>query len=159
MTSSQSNFEVHEWVEVQNINNTDIWLPAQIIQIKNNDQYIIVYNNDNYHNQEVINKDRIRKLGSNLDLSPKEILNQQQKELIKKLIKEKLNGKLVDIGADGNCLYRAFAEFLYGQQDLYPNVRKQCHQQLIQDREKYISFLTTLRWIFVLAYITQIQEN
>ena len=41
------------------------------------------------------------------------------------------------IHADGNCLYRCFAKFIYGKQSTHMSVRKSIWGHILKDRQSY----------------------
>ncbi|TMS39032.1 hypothetical protein L596_005626 [Steinernema carpocapsae] len=49
---------------------------------------------------------------------------------------------IVEMGGDGNCMFRAVAHQMYGDQDMHGEVRKLCMDYMDKNRSEFMSFLT-----------------
>jgi len=61
-------------------------------------------------------------------------------ELAKKLATKGLH--ITRVGKDGNCLFRAVAHQLYGDQEMHDAVRRQCMDYMEQERDHFSQFVT-----------------
>ena len=51
------------------------------------------------------------------------------------------NFRIVEIGRDGNCLFRAVAHQVYGDEDEHRMVRLKCMEYILNDKEYFSSFI------------------
>jgi OTU domain-containing protein 5 len=50
--------------------------------------------------------------------------------------------KIVPMGKDGNCMFRAVAHQLYGDQEMYDTIRKNCVAYMEKERDHFSQFVT-----------------
>ena len=49
--------------------------------------------------------------------------------------------RIIEIGRDGNCLFRSIAHQAYGDEDLHKMIRKKCMEYLLSEKEYFADFI------------------
>ena len=155
-------FQVFNRVDLKLID-SDFWVVGMIVDINNEkEQLCIKYtNNENNFQEEWINihSQRIapvgkhtKSVGTGTLLSAEEInqklfknrkfitLNQSQEEKIKTNI-EKLHFFIKKMEGDGNCMFRAVSDQVYGNEDFHNIIREKCMDYLLIEREFFSQFV------------------
>ena len=155
-------FQVFNRVDLKLID-SDFWVVGMIVDINNEkEQLCIKYtNNENNFKEEWINihSQRIapvgkytKSVGTGTLLSADEInqklfknrkfitLNQSQEEKIKINI-EKLHFFIKKMEGDGNCMFRAVSDQVYGNEDFHNIIREKCMDYLLIEREFFSQFV------------------
>ena len=155
-------FQVFNRVDLKLID-SDFWVVGMIVDINNEkEQLCIKYtNNENNFKEEWINihSQRIapvgkytKSVGTGTLLSADEInqklfknrkfitLNQSQEEKIKTNI-EKLHFFIKKMEGDGNCMFRAVSDQVYGNEDFHNIIREKCMDYLLIEREFFSQFV------------------
>ena len=155
-------FQVFNRVDLKLID-CNFWVVGMIVDINNEkEQLCIKYtNNENNFQEEWINihSQRIapvgkhtKSVGTGTLLSAEEInqklfknrkfitLNQSQEEKIKTNI-EKLHFFIKKMEGDGNCMFRAVSDQVYGNEDFHNIIREKCMDYLLIEREFFSQFV------------------
>ena len=155
-------FQVFNRVDLKLID-CNFWVVGMIVDINNEkEQLCIKYtNNENNFREEWINihSQRIapvgkhtKSVGTGTLLSAEEInqklfknrkfitLNQSQEEKIKTNI-EKLHFFIKKMEGDGNCMFRAVSDQVYGNEDFHNIIREKCMDYLLIEREFFSQFV------------------
>ena len=155
-------FQVFNRVDLKLID-SNFWVVGMIVDINNEkEQLCIKYaNNENNFQEEWINihSQRIapvgkhtKSVGTGTLLSAEEInqklfknrkfitLNQSQEEKIKTNI-EKLHFFIKKMEGDGNCMFRAVSDQVYGNEDFHNIIREKCMDYLLIEREFFSQFV------------------
>ena len=120
-------YGIGDWLEVQDTQ-THQWITATVIDKENN--WIVVHFDGwpSKYDQKihaVKHKKRLRALGSGLQETQEEKdIKEEMANFLKEV--EQLNWKLVEVDADGNCLYRCFGIEIYGDTERHMEVRNEC---------------------------------
>ena len=80
------------------------------------------------------------------------LTDEQRKNKIIEMLKEKYKRLLVDERDDGHCLFRTFARFLYGEEDCVPNTSEITEQQIEEGKK-------CKHWLIRDKIINHIQNN
>ena len=155
-------FQVFNRVDLKLID-SDFWVVGMIVDINNEkEQLCIKYTNDennfreewiNIHSQRIAPVGKYTKsVGTGTLLSADEInqklfknrkfitLNQSQEEKIKINI-EKLHFFIKKMEGDGNCMFRAVSDQVYGNEDFHNIIREKCMDYLLIEREFFSQFV------------------
>lgn len=85
-------------------------------------------------------KERLAEFGSFTEKAEVEAAN-NEKNFRKLLFDEKLLN-VVDVSPDGNCLFRAVALQVYGNDELHSEVRKSCCDYMVNNADRFSVFVT-----------------
>ena len=155
-------FQVFNRVDIKLIN-TDYWVIGMIIDINKEKEQLCIKYNDREKNvkEEWINiySQRIapigqhtRGVGTGSLLNAEEInqklfknrkfitLNEDQEAKIKNNI-EKLHFFIKKMKGDGNCMFRAVSDQIYGNEDYHDIIREKCMDYLLIEREFFSQFV------------------
>ena len=155
-------FQVFNRVDLKLIDSNN-WVIGMIIDIDNEKEKLCIKYTDKDHNfqEEWINiySQRIapvgqhtKSVGTGTLLSAEEInqklfknrkfitLNHNQEEKIKSNI-EKLHFFIKKMGGDGNCMFRAVSDQVYGNEDFHYIIREKCMDYLLIEREFFSKFV------------------
>ena len=120
------------------------WEPASIIRISGQSIYVH-YVNWSSKWDEWLNVDadkyKLRLLGAALVESEQERLTKQAEQDFRKGIQDKFGYEVVNMTADGNCLFRGFAHQIYFDQDRHMEVREMCLDYLTREKETFEMFI------------------
>lgn len=84
---------------------------------------------------------RIRKLGEALTATPEEIARKQSDDLFRESLLRDQHFTVVDMKADGNCLFRSFGHQIYGNAELHPRVRQECYDYMLQNGDYFALYV------------------
>ena len=135
-------YGIGDWLEVQDTQ-THQWITATVIDKENN--WIVVHFDGwpSKYDQKihaVKHKKRLRALGSGLQETQEEKdIKEEMNNFLKEI--EQLNWKLVEVDADGNCLYRCFATQIYNDTHKHMLVRNDCCKYMRQNLEFFQNFI------------------
>ena len=155
-------FQVFNRVDLKLID-SDYWVVGMIIDINNEkEQLCIKYTNMEKNIQEEwinIHSQRIAPVGHHTKsagtgtlLSAEEInqklfknrkfitLNESQEEKIKNNL-EQMHFFIKVMGSDGNCMFRAVSDQIYGNEDYHNIIREKCMDYLLIEREFFSQFV------------------
>ena len=133
---------IGDWLEVLDVS-TQQWITATVTDKENN--WIVVHFDGwpNKYDQKIHvgrHKDRLRALGSGLAPDQVELEIQAEMEAFVKGVKD-LGWDLVEIDADGNCLYRCFATEIYGNTDEHLKVRAEGISYMKNNKKFFQNFI------------------
>lgn len=144
------------------------WLEAIVVAVNGNGTIRVHYKGftSKWEEDLPIDSERIKQIGLKSDaqgsgrlLRPNYVADlatneeedseeiQQQKKILMKneeILREELDKiglRIVAIGADGNCLFRAFSHQIYGEEDHFKFIRKKCMEYLDLERDYFSAFL------------------
>ena len=155
-------FQIFNRVDIK-LTDTDYWVIGIIKDInEEKEQLLIKYTNkDKSKKEEWINihSERIAQIGAHTSgsstvnlFSAEEInkklfknrkfitLNKDQEEKIKDKI-EKLDFFIKKMGGDGNCMFRAVSDQVYGNEDYHGIIREKCMKYLLIERQFFSQFV------------------
>ena len=155
-------FQVFNRVDI-NLVGTDFWVIGMIIDINIEKEILCIkYTDKNKNIQEEwinIHSQRIAPVGQHTKgdgtgrlLSAEEInqklfknrkfitLNEDQEEKIKNNL-EKLHFFIKKMGGDGNCMFRAVSDQVYGNEEYHDIIREKCMDYLLIEREFFSQFI------------------
>ena len=155
-------FQVFNRVDIRLID-SDFWVIGMIIDINEEQEKILIKytNKDKTKKEEWINihSSRIAPIGSHTSglssgnlISPDEInkklfknrkfikLNESQEEKIKNNL-EKLSFFIKIMGGDGNCMFRAVSDQIYGNEEYHNIIREKCMKYLLIERQFFSQFI------------------
>ena len=155
-------FQVFNRVDIRLID-SDFWVIGMIIDINEEQEKILIkYTNKKKTKKEEwinIHSERIAQIGSHTSgissgnlLSPDEInkklfiyrkfikLNKDQEEKIKNNL-EKLSFFIKIMGGDGNCMFRAVSDQIYGNEEYHNIIREKCMKYLLIERKFFSQFI------------------
>ena len=155
-------FQVFNRVDIRLID-SDFWVIGMIIDINEEQEKILIKytNKEKTKKEEWINihSERIAQIGSHTSgissgnlISPDEInkklfknrkfikLNKDQEEKIKNNL-EKLSFFIKIMGGDGNCMFRAVSDQIYGNEEYHNIIREKCMKYLLIERKFFSQFI------------------
>ena len=155
-------FQVFNRVDIQLLD-SDYWVIGMITDINEDKKQICVKYTDNKRNikEEWINiySQRISEVGRHtggrgpsVTLSAEEInqklfknrkfitLNEDQEEKIRENL-QKINFLIKQMGGDGNCMFRAVSDQIYGNEDYHNIIREKCMDYLMIERDFFSQFV------------------
>ena len=155
-------FQIFNRVDIELLN-SNYWVIGMIIDINNEKEKLCIKYTDKEKNikEEWINihSQRIAQVGMHTKgvgtgslLNAEEInqklfknrkfitLNEDQEEKIKKNI-EKLHFFIKKMGRDGNCMFRAVSDQVYGNEDYHYIIREKCMDYLLIERDFFSQFI------------------
>lgn len=134
----------------------DTWLEARVIDMTSDKIRIHYYGYSSKFDEWILkNSDRIAEVGSHskayggAKYRQENSNNEHRQKLLEAMrneanFKDKLRQKrlaIKEIGGDGNCLFRAFADQLYADQDQHPFIRQVCMDYIETERDFYKNFV------------------
>eukprot|EP00825_Cyclidium_porcatum_P015769 TRINITY_DN1903_c0_g1_i2.p1 TRINITY_DN1903_c0_g1~~TRINITY_DN1903_c0_g1_i2.p1 ORF type:complete len:668 (+),score=151.99 TRINITY_DN1903_c0_g1_i2:92-2095(+) len=151
-----------------------VWLEALVTQINNNNMIYVHYVGylPKYDEWQDLNSDLVAEVGSfstaygNARIQRiKNHLSEKQQEFIKKIqareqgFQQAIKNKgfnIIAVGMDGNCLFRAVSDQIYGDEQFHKNIRRVCVDYIEQQKEffekytfggpnKFLSYVTHKR--------------
>lgn len=138
----QNTWSVMDWLEVQDT--IDNWEVAMVLEVRNNwikihyDQWSTKWD-ETLH--VVRDKDRIRGLGAAVPKCDMEIEIEEDLKGFRSVLKEKESGEILEMKADGNCLYRGVAQWIYDDQEKYAQVRQETCDYMEAHKDFFKPFL------------------
>lgn len=72
------------------------------------------------------------------ELSKEEI--QEEEDKFEEMM-ESIGMKILDVGGDGNCLFRSIAHQAYGDEEQHRMVRIRCMQYILTEKDYFSSFI------------------
>ena len=155
-------FQIFNRIDIKLID-SDYWVMGMIIDInEEKEQLLIKYTNKDKNKKEEwinIHSQRIAPIGQHTSgissgnlLNAEEInkklfknrkfieLNEDQEEKIKNKL-EKLDFFIKKIGGDGNCMFRAVSDQIYGNEDYHGIIREKCMKYLLIERQFFSQFV------------------
>ena len=155
-------FQIFNRVDIELLN-SNYWVIGMIVDINNEKEQLCIKYTDkeknireewiNLHSQRIAQVGmHTRGLGTGSLLSAEEInqklfknrkfitLNEDQEEKIKKNI-EKLHFFIKQMGRDGNCMFRAVSDQVYGNEEYHNIIREKCMDYLLIERDFFSQFV------------------
>jgi len=135
-------YGIGDWLEVQDTQTLQ-WITATVIDKENN--WIVVHFDGwpSKYDQKihaVKHKKRLRGLGAGLAETQEEKDIKEEMESFLKEVQE-LNWRLVEVDADGNCLYRCFGTEIYGDTGQHIKVRAECCKYMRENVDFFSNFI------------------
>ena len=155
-------FQIFNRVDIELLN-SNYWVIGMIVDINNEKEQLCIKYTDkeknireewiNLHSQRIAQVGmHTRGVGTGSLLSAEEInqklfknrkfitLNEDQEEKIKKNI-EKLHFFIKQMGRDGNCMFRAVSDQVYGNEEYHNIIREKCMDYLLIERDFFSQFV------------------
>ena len=155
-------FQIFNRIDIK-LTDSDFWVIGMVIDInEEKEQLLIKYTNkEKIKKEEWINihSERIAQIGLHTSgsstgnlISAEEInkklfknrkfitLNKDQEEKIKDNL-EKLNFFIKQMGGDGNCMFRAVSDQIYGNEEYHGIIREKCMKYLLIERQFFSQFI------------------
>jgi len=155
-------FQIFNRVDIELLN-SNYWVIGMIVDINNEKEQLCIKYTDkeknireewiNLHSQRIAQVGmHTRGVGTGSLLSAEEInqklfknrkfitLNEDQEEKIKKNI-EKLHFFIKQMGRDGNCMFRAISDQVYGNEEYHNIIREKCMDYLLIERDFFSQFV------------------
>ena len=141
-----------EWFEGKFIEVKDTlgtWLPATVTRVVERGRDTIIHvhyvNYSKRYDEKLSVRDdaaRIRTLGITIPKSREEIEKEAEENKFRKRLKQRFGLEVVEMKADGNCLFRSFAHQCYGDFEKHRELRQKCYDYIEQDRDFFSAYIS-----------------
>ena len=120
------------------------WEPAQVLSISGIELFVHYVNWGSRYDEWVHTVNdafKLRPLGAEIPETERERQTKAAEKEFRGALRDKFGFEVVNMAADGNCLFRSFAFHVYGSQEEHAKVRAKCYDYLESERERFCNFI------------------